>query len=97
MRVDAERQFAQAAQEQSKLEEKLAQVERNALLTLNNKEQIHREQLEAERRQKVQQDWQNADLTRFKSDALTNLLTNQVCVCVWWLTGAAVCGADGSA
>lgn len=78
MRVDAERQFAQAAQEQSKMEEKLAQVERNALLTLNNKEQIHREQLEAERRQKVQ----NADLTRFKSDALTNLLTNQVCVCV---------------
>lgn len=78
MRVDAERQFAQAAQEQSKMEEKLAQVERNALLTLNNKEQIHREQLEAERRQKVQ----NGDLTRFKSDALTNLLTNQVCVCV---------------
>lgn len=54
MRADAERQFAQAAQERSMLEEKLAQVERNALLTLNNKEQIHREQLEAERRQKVQ-------------------------------------------
>lgn len=54
MRVDAERQLAQAAQERSKLEEKLAQVERNALLTLNNKEQVHREQLEAERRQKVQ-------------------------------------------
>lgn len=54
MRADAECQFAQAAQERSMLEEKLAQVERNALLTLNNKEQIHREQLEAERRQKVQ-------------------------------------------
>lgn len=54
MRVDAENQFAQAAQEQSKLEEKVAQVERNAFLTLNNKEQIHREQLEAERRKKVQ-------------------------------------------
>lgn len=54
MRVDAERQFAQAAQERGNLEEKLAQVERNALLTLNNKEQIHREQLEVERRHKVQ-------------------------------------------
>lgn len=54
MRVDAEHQFAQAAQERSKLEERMAQVERNALLALNNKEQTHREQLEAERRQKVQ-------------------------------------------
>lgn len=54
LRVDAERQFAQAAQERSRLEEKLAQVERNALLTLNNKEHIHREKLEAERWQKVQ-------------------------------------------
>lgn len=54
MRVDAERQFAQAAQERSKLEERMAQVERNALLALNNKEQSHREQLEAEHRQKVQ-------------------------------------------
>lgn len=53
MRVDAERQFAQAAQERSMLEEKLAQVERKAILTLNNKEQIHREQLEGERRLKV--------------------------------------------
>ncbi len=53
LRVEAERQCAQAAQEQSKLEEKLAQVERNALLTLNNNVHIHREQLEAERRQKV--------------------------------------------
>lgn len=57
MRADAEQQFAQATQEQSKLEDKLAQVERNALLTLNNREQIHREQLEAERRQKVQCDF----------------------------------------
>ena len=54
--VDAENQFAKAVQEQSKLEEKLALVERNALLTLNNKEQIHREQLEAEWRKKVQYD-----------------------------------------
>lgn len=53
MRVDAERQFAQAAQEWSMLEGKLAQVERNAQLTLNNKEQSHREQLDAERWQKV--------------------------------------------
>ena len=56
MRVDAERQFAQNAQEQRNLEEKLAQVERNVLLTLNNREQVHREQLEAERRQKVKYD-----------------------------------------
>ncbi|XP_034438966.1 rootletin isoform X1 [Hippoglossus hippoglossus] len=55
MRVDAEHNLAQAAQERSKLEEKLAQVERNAQMTLSNKEQIHREQLEAERRQKEQQ------------------------------------------
>ncbi|XP_032382850.1 rootletin [Etheostoma spectabile] len=55
MRVEAECQFVHAAQERSNLEEKLAQVERNALLTLNNKEQIHREQHEAERRQKEQQ------------------------------------------
>ncbi len=54
MRVEAERQSAQAAQEWSMSEEKLAQMERNALLTLNNKEQIHREQLEAERRLKVE-------------------------------------------
>lgn len=56
MRVDAEHQLAQAAQGQSMLEEKLAQVERNAMLNLNNKEQIHRQQLEAERRQRVQYD-----------------------------------------
>lgn len=48
---DAEHQLAQ---ERHTLEEKLAQVERNALLTLSSEEQIHREQLEAERRQKVQ-------------------------------------------
>lgn len=54
MRVDAENQFAQAAQDQNRLEEKLSQVERNAFLTLNNKEKIHREQLEAERRKRVQ-------------------------------------------
>jgi len=56
MRVDAELQLARAAQERSKLEDKLAQVERNALLTLNSKEQIHREELEAECRQKVKID-----------------------------------------
>lgn len=53
MRSDAEYQFSQAAEERSKLEEKVAQVERKAFLTLNNKEQIHRDQLEAERRKKV--------------------------------------------
>lgn len=53
MRADAERQCAQAKEERSKLEEKLAQVERSTLLTLTSKQQIHREQLEAERQQKV--------------------------------------------
>ncbi|KAM3850238.1 uncharacterized protein crocc2 [Diretmus argenteus] len=55
LRVDAERQVAQAAQERSMLEEKLVQVERNVLLTLNNREQTHREQLEAERGRTEQQ------------------------------------------
>lgn len=53
MREDAERQCAQAKEERIKLEEKLAQVERSTLLTLTSKQQIHREQLEAERQQKV--------------------------------------------
>lgn len=52
-RADAENQFTLAAKERSKLEEKVAQVEKDASLTLRNKEQLHREQLEAERRQKV--------------------------------------------
>lgn len=60
MREDAERQFVQVTQERNKLEEKLVQVERKALLTLNNTEQIHREQLEAERRLKVQRDLQSS-------------------------------------
>ena len=51
--VDAGQQFAQATQHRSELEEKLAQVERNALLTLNNIKQSHREQLEADHQQKV--------------------------------------------
>ncbi|KAM8874513.1 uncharacterized protein crocc2 isoform 2-T2 [Spinachia spinachia] len=55
VRVDAELKSAQAAQESSKLEDKLAHVERNGLLTLNSKEHVHREQLQAERRQKEQQ------------------------------------------
>jgi len=54
MRVDAERQFAQAAQQQGELEEKLSQVERKAQLMLNKTEQNHMEQLEVEHQQKVQ-------------------------------------------
>ncbi|RVE73900.1 hypothetical protein OJAV_G00035780 [Oryzias javanicus] len=54
-RGDAERELAEAAQQKSELEEKLAQVERNALLTLSSKEQIHREQMEMERMQREQQ------------------------------------------
>lgn len=53
-RGEAERELAEAAQQTSELEEKLAQVKRNALLTLSNKEQIHREQIETERMQRVQ-------------------------------------------
>lgn len=54
MRVDAELQVAQAVQERDILEDKLAQLERNTKVTLNSREQSHREQLEAERRDKVQ-------------------------------------------
>lgn len=53
MRSDTERHLAQAAEERSELEEKVARVERKAFQTLNNKEHVHRDQLEAERRKKV--------------------------------------------
>nr|XP_057928909.1 rootletin [Doryrhamphus excisus] len=52
--LDAECQLAYAAQERSNLEEKLAQAERNALQSLMNRDEHHREQLEAERRLKEQ-------------------------------------------
>lgn len=55
MRAEAERRRAHAEQERLALEEKLAQAERDALLTLNDRERVHREQLDAERRQKVLQ------------------------------------------
>ncbi|MED6266669.1 hypothetical protein CHARACLAT_004383 [Characodon lateralis] len=55
MRVDAEQQLQQAAKQVRMFEEKLAEVERNALLMLNNTEQIHRGQLEAEHKQTEQQ------------------------------------------
>ncbi|KAF6724225.1 Rootletin [Oryzias melastigma] len=54
-RGEAERELAEAAQQTSELEEKLAQVKRNALLTLSSKEQIHREQIETERMHREQQ------------------------------------------
>lgn len=53
MRVDAEKQLQQAAKQRGVWEEKLAEVERNALLMLNKKEQSHREQLEAEQKRMV--------------------------------------------
>ncbi len=82
MRVDAECQFAQAAQERRMLEEKLAQVERNTQLSLNNKEKLHREQIEAERRQKVQRDSRGyVGSTKFKSDA-SAIELNQRCMCL---------------
>ncbi|XP_061744407.1 rootletin [Nerophis ophidion] len=55
VRLDAEHQLAQAAQERSILEEKWVQVERNALQSLKSRDEQHREQLEAQRRLKEQQ------------------------------------------
>ncbi|KAM9831297.1 uncharacterized protein crocc2 [Neosynchiropus ocellatus] len=54
-REDAECQLAKAAEECSKLEEKLAQVEREALLTHNKRNELHQKQLETERRLMEQQ------------------------------------------
>lgn len=51
--MDAERQLAQSEEERSVLQDKLAQVERDSLMTLRNKELVHRDQLEAECRQMV--------------------------------------------
>ncbi|XP_010765111.1 rootletin-like, partial [Notothenia coriiceps] len=48
MREDGELRVEQAVKAQTELEKKLAQMERKTLLTLNNTEQLHREQLEAE-------------------------------------------------
>ncbi|XP_034091518.1 rootletin isoform X3 [Gymnodraco acuticeps] len=55
MREDGEQRVEQAVKAQTELEKKLAQMERKTLLTLNNTEQLHREQLEAERQLKEQQ------------------------------------------
>ncbi|XP_019752700.1 rootletin isoform X1 [Hippocampus comes] len=55
VRLDAERELAQVAQERSDLEEKLLQAERKALQSLKNSDELHREQLEDERRRKEQQ------------------------------------------
>ncbi|KAF3835741.1 hypothetical protein F7725_028299 [Dissostichus mawsoni] len=57
MREDGEQRVEQAVKAQTELEKKLAQMERKTLLTLNNREQLHREQLEAERQLKVQSDF----------------------------------------
>lgn len=56
MREDGEQRVERAVEAQTELEKKLAQVERKTLLTLSNTEQLHREQLEAERQLKVQSD-----------------------------------------
>lgn len=95
MRGDAERHFLQSKEERSKLEEKLTQVEKNALLTLTHREQIHREQLEAERQQNVEWDGSSDFKPNKKYDFA--VISLELCVCLHWLTGAAVCGADGSA
>uniref|UniRef100_A0A3P8URD3 Ciliary rootlet coiled-coil, rootletin family member 2 n=1 Tax=Cynoglossus semilaevis TaxID=244447 RepID=A0A3P8URD3_CYNSE len=48
-RVEAEQQLAQAAEKEKTLVEKLTQSERQARVTLNKMEEIHRDQLETER------------------------------------------------
>lgn len=65
-----------AAQERLALEEKLAQAERDALLTLGRREQVHREQLESQRREKV------LCWTRVETGALASSLTTAACACV---------------
>ncbi|XP_049578492.1 rootletin isoform X2 [Syngnathus scovelli] len=54
VRLDAERELAQVAQERSDLEEKLVQAERKTLQSLKNSDELHREQLEDARRQQEQ-------------------------------------------
>lgn len=70
MRAEAER----AAQDRLALEEKLVQAERDALLTLSRREQVHREQLESQRREKV------LSWTRVETGALASALTAPACV-----------------
>lgn len=53
-RVEAEQQLAQAAEKEKTLVEKLTQSERQARVTLNKMEEIHRDQLETERQKHVQ-------------------------------------------
>lgn len=72
-RGDAERELAEAAQQKSQLEEKLAQVARNALLVLSNKEQIHREQMETERMQRVRTGLRGACSYGFDYGVNTNI------------------------
>lgn len=72
MRAEAE----QAVQDRLALEEKLVQAERNALLTLSHREQVHQEQLESQRKEKV------LSWTRVETGALASALTTPVCVCV---------------
>ena len=73
MHEDGKQRVEQAVKAQTELEKKLAQMERKTLLTLNNTEQLHREQLEAERQLKVQSDLKNgACLSQCESYALAN-------------------------
>lgn len=82
MRAEAEHQFREATQERSKLEEKLTQVERNAEAMLKQREQSHKEQLEAEHEQKVHDGLEYA-IVGFKD--------HLPLVCVMCFTGASVC------
>lgn len=73
MRAEAE----QAEQERQALEEKLMLAERDALMTLSRREQVQREQLESQRREKV------LCWTLVKTGALVAALTTSACVCVY--------------
>ena len=49
LKAEAQRQAVQAGAEREDLEERLEQAERSHLLSLSGREQIHREQLYAQR------------------------------------------------
>lgn len=71
MRAEAE----QAARDRQALKEKLVQAERDALLTLSHREQVHQEHLESHRKEKV------LSWTRVETGAFASMLTTPVCGC----------------
>ncbi|XP_013866473.1 rootletin isoform X2 [Austrofundulus limnaeus] len=55
MRAEAAQQSGQVVKQRREFEEQMAEVERKAVLTLNNTKQVHREQMETELQKKEQQ------------------------------------------